>query len=430
MSSVDVIAFSRQQRETKKNLLLLSGQSFYALQFGRNYPLKRWMNALLIGVTAEIDMARHALYGVSLAFVSHKIPLYNLLLPGLRDGSPSITIGQTVLLRQLILDKRTNLPQGMDMWLRPGGGSSQGMPAPGFTGVEIQATVYAIDRTREILVLTTQALVHQFPLTCNVGFTVSPKSMVGMHRAVDLVDKEMLVGSDGWICRMLFPKEDSGFLRTKLPPATFDIPWYDSRLNHEQKVRLYQDSLFRLTIEQKAVHATLKRDYGELPFLIYGPPGSGKTKTVCELVLQLAGDAEFKGSVLLCAPSNPAADTLANRLSTGLNPTNMLRLNDSSRTFAEIPNSLLPYCFVKDDMFSLPPPAEVLKKKVVVCTCRDADILVQARLTNRDIARLQRDVTKMTYPFHESPNTLPCHWLALIIDEAAQSYGAGDSSPQ
>lgn len=169
------------------------------------------------------------------------------------------------------------------------------------------------------------------------------------------------------------------------------------------------------------MHVVLKRAYGELPFHVYGPPGTGKTKTVCELVTQMAKDPEFRGSILLCAPSNAASDVLTDRLSAHFEPREMLRLNDCSRTFAEVPSQLLPYCFVKDNIFNLPAPQDLIKKKIVVTTCRDADILVKARLTNRDIASLQRDVTRMLYPYHESSDTMPCHWLALVIDEAAQA---------
>lgn len=194
---------------------------------------------MLTRFITENEMARHALYAVNLAYTPSKLPLYNLFLPGLRDGVPSIMIGQTVLLRQLILDGRTKLPVGMDEWLRPGAGSNLGLPAPGFTGMEIQATVYSIDRTREILVLTTHGLIHQYPLICNVGFTVSPKTLLGMHRAVNLVAKNFLVKSESWMHRMLFPEDKNGLLRTKPPPAVFDISWYDSRLNYEQKVRYH-----------------------------------------------------------------------------------------------------------------------------------------------------------------------------------------------
>lgn len=193
------------------------------------------------------EMARHALFGVKLTFTPRELPLYSLEVPGLRDGAPSITIGQTVLLRQLILDGRTKLPQGMDMWLQPGGGLSQGLPAPGFTGMEIHATVYAIDRTREIIILTAHGLIHHFPLTCNIGFTVSPKTMVGMHRAANLAAKELLVSPNSWVHRMLFPEKRNGLLRSKLPSATFDISWFDSSLNHEQKVRILNGSLSMLT---------------------------------------------------------------------------------------------------------------------------------------------------------------------------------------
>ena len=99
----------------------------------------------------------------------------------------------------------------------------------------------------------------------------------------------------------------------------------------------------------------------------------------------------------------------------------MFRLNDCSRTFAEVPSGLLSYCFVRDTTFDIPPLPELLSKKVVITTCRDAVILLKARATNHDIASLQYDVSRMLYPFHDPPDALPCHWLSLIIDEAAQA---------
>jgi ATP-dependent RNA/DNA helicase IGHMBP2 len=41
--------------------------------------------------------------------------------------------------------------------------------------------------------------------------------------------------------------------------------------------------------------------------LIHGPPGTGKTTTVCELILQAVKKGE---KVLACAPSNIAVDNI------------------------------------------------------------------------------------------------------------------------
>ncbi|ORX74425.1 P-loop containing nucleoside triphosphate hydrolase protein [Linderina pennispora] len=59
--------------------------------------------------------------------------------------------------------------------------------------------------------------------------------------------------------------------------------------------------------QQKAVrHAVTATDVA----LVHGPPGTGKTQAVVEIVRQLARN----GRVLVCAPSNLAVDTLAERL--------------------------------------------------------------------------------------------------------------------
>lgn len=171
--------------------------------------------------------------------------------------------------------------------------------------------------------------------------------------------------------------------------------------------------------------AVQSRNYGQFCFLIHGPPGTGKTKTICEIVTQLGKDSQISGSILVCAPSNPAADTLAMRLRAHFGPKDLLRLNDFSRTFAEVPQELLPFCYVENDIFNLPPFATLMAYKIVVTTCRDASILIQARVTNRDLIALQLNLANAIAPSLSADNTTgkptPLHWAALIVDEAAQA---------
>ena len=49
------------------------------------------------------------------------------------------------------------------------------------------------------------------------------------------------------------------------------------------------------------------------PYVVFGPPGTGKTVTVVEAIKQVW--KTFKSSrIVVCAPSNAAADVLAVRL--------------------------------------------------------------------------------------------------------------------
>ena len=58
--------------------------------------------------------------------------------------------------------------------------------------------------------------------------------------------------------------------------------------------------------------------------------------------------------------------------------------------------------------------------KIVVTTCQDADILVQARLTNRDLMSLQNRLLEALHP-GTARRLTPIHWTALLVDEAAQA---------
>lgn len=148
---------------------------------------------------------------------------------------------------------------------------------------------------------------------------------------------------------------------------------------------------------------------------------TGKTKTMVEAVLQiLTHDPE--ATILLCAPSNPAADTLVRRLAATLKVGTLLRLNPPERTFAEVPDIVLPYCHVINDTFSMPPFTELMKYRVVVTNCQDAGMLVNGRVTNGEMMRAQRDLYKSLYPHSQRiPPPLHPHWTHLLVDEAAQA---------
>lgn len=141
----------------------------------------------------------------------------------------------------------------------------------------------------------------------------------------------------------------------------------------------------------------------------------GKTKTLVEGVLQILR-VHPNASILVCAPSNPAADTVARRLAKTLRPGQMLRLNAPNRTFAEVADEVMLYCCIQDDAFSIPPYEELMRTQVVVCSCMDASILVTARATNAATMQAQYDLHTIVQPRVIGPRIDP-HWTHLLIDE-------------
>lgn len=186
------------------------------------------------------------------------------------------------------------------------------------------------------------------------------------------------------------------------------IAWVDSNLNEEQK---------------DAVKAITSGNNDRVPFLISGPPGTGKTKTLVEAVLQVLRQGPG-ASILVCAPSNPAADILAKKLGRVLGVSEMLRLNAPNRTFAEVPDEVLMYCCIKDDRFDLPTFEQLMRYKVVVCGCLDAGILVSARATNTDTMRAEVELHSTLHPRGVTRNNrqqIDPHWTHFMLDEAGQA---------
>ena len=207
-----------------------------------------------------------------------------------------------------------------------------------------------------------------------------------------------------WIRRMLFPTEADGIMQTKLRTIPSRRGLFDHNLNYEQL---------------QSVNSVCENEYGCLPFLISGPPGTGKTKTLVELALNLLNSTSI-GHILVCAPSESAADTLAQRLKAHLKPKQLFRFNAPSRADNEVPQDLLPYCYIEKEMFYLPPFAQLMTYNVVVTSTRDAAILTSVNVTNSDLFTAEMNMQRAFHP--EAPPTQPkLHWGALLLDEAAQA---------
>ncbi|KAF1833746.1 P-loop containing nucleoside triphosphate hydrolase protein [Decorospora gaudefroyi] len=206
-----------------------------------------------------------------------------------------------------------------------------------------------------------------------------------------------------WTRRILFPTEADGNLQTKLRPVPHR-KLFDHDINYEQA---------------HAVNDVCSNLYGTLPYLISGPPGTGKTKTLVETAMQLL-NTTTANHMLICAPSEAAADTLALRLKLYLSTKQLLRLNRPGRADNEVPAGLLQYCYIENDMFYLPPFRDIMGYNVVVTSCRDAAILAEAHLTNSDLWTMQRNMASAFNP-EEPARVPPLHWTALLLDEAAQA---------
>ncbi|KAJ4361201.1 hypothetical protein N0V95_002082 [Ascochyta clinopodiicola] len=392
----------------------------------------------------EQENERHALYKVPLHAIS--IPnddcLWTLSIPGLREDSPLVELGDTLQIRQLWVDYAGNTAPVPTLSQAD---SVKYFALKSWTGKQFDASVYSISRVTETAYLKVDGLAHLspqygqniLPMAVNVVFPLKQKLLQGQHRALISCGRHLdvslqyrkefvtdFVGTpessidsrpfpmpsasthasqNDWIRRMLFPTEADGRLQTQLRRVPHRA-LFDHAINYEQA---------------HAVKSMCAVDYGTLPYIISGPPGTGKTKTLVEVAMQLLNSTDV-AHMLICAPSEAAADTLAIRLKQYLTPKQLLRCNRPSRAENEVPRELLPYCYTQDGMFYLPPFRALLSFNVVVTSCRDAAMLADACLTNADLWTIEQEMMLAFHP-EDKPSTLSLHWGALLLDEAAQA---------
>ncbi|TFK37683.1 P-loop containing nucleoside triphosphate hydrolase protein [Crucibulum laeve] len=320
-----------------------------------------------------------------------------LFVPGIRENYPRLDIGDLLQMREVFEQQQTGSGRAFE------GRVMATRKREGFVHF------YSPTLRQHIQSIVPHALTQEdnIPLLFNISFLVNARPLCTMaSAAATLRDVLSTPSSEHEVARKwLFPNPEDLNSGAQAANGKYvdEDQWHDKGLNTEQRsaaafVALYQS---------------------KIPYLISGPPGTGKTRSIVEMVLQILR-VQPEGCILLCAPSNPATDTLVQRLRSVLLPKDMLRLNDHNRTFAEVPSNIMPYCHVEDNKFALPPWETLMKRRVVACSCLDASALVMAQCTNMSLTKLEEEIVSNLHPFRHQIHQAQPHWTHLIIDEAAQ----------
>lgn len=134
---------------------------------------------------------------------------------------------------------------------------------------------------------------------------------------------------------------------------------------------LYNSNLANNAPQLDAMTSIVKSSPGSVPFIVFGPPGTGKTVTIVESILQIV-HANPQARILACAPSNSAADLIASKL-ISLGAQGLFRFYAPSRTKENVPDALLPFtCRNIDGLFSSPEMSLLRRYSVIVSTCVSA----------------------------------------------------------
>ncbi|XP_033647607.1 putative helicase MOV-10 isoform X2 [Asterias rubens] len=175
---------------------------------------------------------------------------------------------------------------------------------------------------------------------------------------------------------VLFPKStDQG---SKIPLCTVKED------TSEFSKQLYDRKLESNEEQMRAIQHIVKGSSRPAPYLVFGPPGTGKTVTIVEAMKQVY-NALPECHILACAPSNSATDLIAKRLLTGGTPidkNNLLRLNATSRDWKTVDETLKEKeCCNYDKMTNetyFSSKEDIMKKRVITTTLCTAGRLASA----------------------------------------------------
>ncbi|XP_066209574.1 helicase MOV-10 isoform X1 [Saccopteryx leptura] len=237
--------------------------------------------------------------------------------------------------------------------------------------VTYKGYVHKVELDRVKLSFST-SLLNRFVdgLTFKVNFTFNRQPLRVQHRALELTGRHRL-----W--PTLFPVASRG-----VPLLASDV-----------ELKLYDRSLVANPEQRQAVKHIVMGTTRPAPYIVFGPPGTGKTVTLVEAIKQVVKHLP-KAHILACAPSNSGADLLCQRLRVHL-PSSIYRLLAPSRDIRMVPEDIKPHCNwdANKGEYVFPAKKTLQEYPVLITTLITASRLVSAQ-----------------FPIH--------HFTHIFIDEA------------
>uniref|UniRef100_A0A3Q3G0C8 RNA helicase n=1 Tax=Kryptolebias marmoratus TaxID=37003 RepID=A0A3Q3G0C8_KRYMA len=187
---------------------------------------------------------------------------------------------------------------------------------------------------------------------CIVKFIYNRIPLQMQHRAVALVKKHKLE-------EFLFPTEKHCFRQKCHTKSVTSLHLLD---NPEQN---------------KAIQHIVACSAKPAPYLIFGPPGTGKTVTLVQAMKQIL--KIHVCHILVCAPSNSATDHLCEKILEGKVGTDKVyRLYPLSFPVANIPQSIQMNCNLNQitNALEIPPKVKLMSYKILVTTLQTVGRLV------------------------------------------------------
>ncbi|XP_067308274.1 RNA helicase Mov10l1 isoform X2 [Pseudorasbora parva] len=167
--------------------------------------------------------------------------------------------------------------------------------------------------------------------------------------------------------------------------------------------------------QKEAIKRILSGECRPTPYILFGPPGTGKTITLIEAILQVHHRIPCS-RVLVCTPSNSAADLVCMRLhqSGYLHTASLARVNATCRPEESMPEELRQYARAGEDI------RHASFHRIVVCTCSSAGMFYQIGLRVGHFTHVFVDEAGQA----TEPETLIP--LSLLSETSGQIVLAGD----
>ncbi|TFK28518.1 RNA helicase [Coprinopsis marcescibilis] len=288
-------------------------QTFHPTYFDINTYTTHFRNLLWFEeLMMEKDLGRYDMMDVALSRFNN---YFYLTIPGLAEKRPSILVGDRILVQ------KKDSPSGH--WY--------------------EGHVHVL-RQLEVILGFHASFGSSWDANqrYNVRFKLNRSTLRRQHQGLDFPLREQ---------RILFPTPRD--LRD-MPRQFSSMPLYNTLIGNNSR-------------QLEAVMLITHQPPGSAPFIVFGPPGTGKTITIVESILQVLRNYP-RSSILACAPTNSAADLLAERLATSLPTHELFRMYGYSRSATDVSPKLRDYTYVRNGSFSLPPLTRLREFQVVVST--------------------------------------------------------------